>query len=92
MNNRTSMLQEIDEVSFAITELTLFLDTHPNSKEALSALFKLAPKRKQLLKEFAKDYEPLTIDCMADRTECESTFLWQKGPAPWEGGETHVEL
>ena len=34
--NRNQLLQWINEVSFAVTDISLYLDTHPDDKEALA--------------------------------------------------------
>ena len=34
--NRKQLMQWINEVSFAVTEITLYLDTHPDDEEALA--------------------------------------------------------
>lgn len=85
MTDRSTLLKELNEVSFALNDLTLFLDTHPDCQEALSTFHALAPKREQLLKQYASDFEPLTIDGIASLAK-EESFSWLNGPAPWEGG------
>ncbi len=83
--DRSSLLHEIDKVSFAVNDLTLYLDTHPDCAEGLLRFQKEAEKRKELMKAYAKAYGPLTTDCICD---LEKTDRWQlqNGPAPWEGG------
>lgn len=83
--DRSSLLHEIDKVSFAVNDLTLYLDTHPGCTEGLLRFQKEAEKRKELMKAYAKAYGPLTTDCICD---LEKTDRWQlqNGPAPWEGG------
>lgn len=75
-------LLEIQQVSFALIDLTLFLDTHPNQSEAGQLKRELQEKRKQLMQEFAQKYYPLTMDCVGT---CKDVI-------PWEGGCDHVEL
>ncbi len=65
----------IQEISFAITDLLLFLDTHPDSQEALNKLNEYRLQRKDLLYQFASNYFPLTQDCEG---------LWSEGPVPWD--------
>ena len=50
MTDRTTLLKEIDEVSFALNDVTLYLDTHPDCADAISYFNQMAPKREQLLK------------------------------------------
>ena len=92
MMDRASLLKEIDEVSFAVNELTLYLDTHPDCRDAITCFNELAPKREQLMKQFAENFEPLTVDCIAKSGGLKDHFVWLDGPAPWEGGANHVEL
>lgn len=86
---RASLLRKIQQVSFVLDDLRLYLDTHPQEEEGLS-LFKAAgDRRKTLMREYARQFYPLTADCMAEGCPADpgpSCFCWQKGPAPWEGG------
>lgn len=83
--SRSSLLHEIDKVSFAVNDLTLYLDTHPDCREGLLRFQKEAEKRSELMKEYAKAYGPLTADCSCALEEPDHWQL-QDGPAPWEGG------
>ncbi len=87
MAGRAELMDEINEVSFALNETTLYLDTHPDDQQALAYFNELAPRRKELLKEYAQSYEPLTLDCICgERQKNADHFVWTDGPAPWEGG------
>lgn len=96
MADRCQMLQEINEISFAVNDLNLYLDTHPLDQEALAMFGDAMKKRKQLLESYAKEYEPLTMDCVCPDTNNETGtytkypgqkhFTWSDGPLPWEGG------
>lgn len=86
MTNRTSLLREIDEISFALNDLTLYLDTHPDCSEGLNEFAALAPRRAALLKEFSERFGPLTTDCLALPGMIKEPFRWCEEPAPWEGG------
>jgi len=68
-------LQEIQENSFVITDLLLYLDTHPDDPDADAALSSHRKIRKELLKQFAEKYYPLTPDCEGCPTKC---------PIPWD--------
>ncbi len=85
---REHMLLQIQKVSFVVDDVRLYMDTHPRDAQGLALLRAMLGKRKQLLKEYAQQFYPLTIDCMADA--CENVpeggcYCWQKGPTPWEG-------
>lgn len=88
LNPREKMLQEIQEVSFVLDDLRLFMDTHPQDKNGLELMKTMLKKRKELLITFALQFYPLTMDCMADIYEAYPTsecYCWQEGPMPWEG-------
>ena len=85
---REAMMLQIYQVSFEADDLRLYLDTHPQDAQALELLKNRLMQRRQLLKNFAQQFYPLTMDCMAnceqmqDKTGC---YCWQEGPMPWEG-------
>ena len=77
-----ALLDEISQVGFAVDEMTLYLDTHPYETEAIDYLTYYVRRKNQLMKEYAYQYGPLTIDT-AD--PC-SHWNWATEPWPWEGG------
>lgn len=88
LNDRDKLMREIQEVSFVIDDIRLYMDTHPEDQEGLEVLKKSIIKRKELLKQFASQYAPLTMDCMAEIYEKKpdsNCYCWQKGEIPWEG-------
>ena len=52
--SKKELLQSIDQVSFAIDDLLLFLDTHPGEKRALEYFSELSARRNELLEKYAK--------------------------------------
>lgn len=94
--NRHELLNKINEVSFVVNDLTLFLDTHPTDEQALTLFDTNSKERKRLLEEYESSFEPLTIDCIKsdsmqnDHDFCQYSgqkhFTWVDGPTPWEGG------
>lgn len=82
--NREELLSKIMEVGFVLDDLTLYLDTHLEDQRALQLYGQKTEERKELKKQFAEKFYPLTRDCII---ECEKkgTFCWQEGPMPWEG-------
>lgn len=82
------MLLRIQQISFMMDDLRLYMDTHPNDQAGLELLKDILRKRKMLLAEFAQKYYPLTMDCMADiygEKPDSVCYCWEKGPIPWEG-------
>lgn len=73
---RETLMNQINAVSFALDDTVLFLDTHPESAEATELRGSLIEQRKKLLKDFDEKFYALTKDC---------TGCWGEGPMPWEG-------
>ena len=64
--NRRQLLNHINQVSFAVDDTKLYLDTHPCDTEALEYFRKMSQQRNESLKEYAAAYGPLTIDTAED--------------------------
>lgn len=80
--NQAQLLHWIDMVSFAVVDITLYLDSHPKDEEALKYFDHYLELRKTALEAYAQKYGPLTIDSATP----ESYWLWSAQPLPWEGG------
>jgi len=83
--SREEMMDKINAVSFALNDLTLYLDTHPDCPNATPLFHELMKKRLDLLAEFAKKYYPLTQASIVTGDLDEKKFGWCCGPMPWEG-------
>ena len=79
-NNRREMLMKIRELNFAIIELGLYLDTHPEDQRALCMHREYARQLKELKDKYQKVYGPLTIYFPCNK------WRWLEEPWPWEGG------
>ncbi len=82
---REELMTRISEVSFALNDLTLYLDTHPTCEHGLSLFHTLMEERLNLLAEYAKKYNPLTQASMITGDCDVHQYGWGEGPAPWEG-------
>lgn len=86
-NNRTctreELLNTINEVSFAVNDITLYLDTHPEDQEAMEFFREKVMMRKEAMEEYARRFCPLTIDTADD--DCSRRWEWVMQPWPWEG-------
>lgn len=83
--SKKQLLNYINEVSFAVYETLLYLDTHPEDTEAMCFFQTNLKLRKRAMKEYAKQYGPLTI---ANTADCASaSWEWMNQPWPWEGGD-----
>lgn len=70
----------IDVVSFVVDDTKLFLDTHPDNKEALEHFENYSNARKNAMKEYAEHFGPLTVDTASG----DDYWQWVKHPWPWE--------
>jgi hypothetical protein len=86
-SRQEAMRTQIDQISFALEDLTLYLDTHPDCMLGLELFKKLQERRVRLLDEFGRQFYPLTIDSMmgSDQNDM-GEFSWGDCPMPWEGG------
>lgn len=82
--NRRDLLCLINQVSFAVDDVKLYLDTHPCDTAALDFFYEHSKTRNQALKEYAKYYGPLTIDTAS--TSCSDRWNWINEPWPWQEG------
>ena len=70
--SKKELLQSINQVSFAIDDLLLFLDHFSE----------LSARRNELLKKYAELHGPLTVDTAND--SCLRSWQWMEQPFPWE--------
>ena len=78
MTEREILLKKLSSVEFAMYELRLFQDTHPDSKEAAEKIAKLELEFVPLREKYEQTYGPLYS------RDATSPVQWIKGPWPWE--------
>ena len=85
--NRKEMLKKIKCLQFAVIELALYLDTHPDDEKALCLHRKYCNELKDLRDKYQKVYGPLTIEYPCNK------WRWLEEPWPWaELGEACLHL
>ena len=73
-------LHELMALNFAITELTLYLDTHPNDREVAELLRSYIELYLSGKERYEQKCGPLThLDAVMN-----GEFRWLSGPWPWE--------
>ena len=77
---RKEMLKKIKCLKFAVIELALYLDTHPDDTKALCLHNKYSKELKEMCDKYQKVYGPLTIEYPCNK------WRWLEEPWPWEGG------
>ncbi|MGG1312466.1 spore coat protein CotJB [Cohnella laeviribosi] len=74
-------LEELQKVDFALVELSLYLDTHPNDIQAIQQFNQLAHKRAQLAHAFELRYGPLM---QFGHSFTRYPWQWKDTPWPWQ--------
>lgn len=77
---QSQLMNQIQSYAFAINDLILYLDTHPNDEKALSLHNDYANEYRKMYEEYERRFGPLSIYC-----PCNS-YRWIASPWPWEGG------
>ncbi len=79
--NQKQLLQWINEVSFAVTEMVLYLD----DADAHAYFDHFREERKKAMALYSENFAPLTLDTMPNADPCDQ-WSWASEPWPWEGG------
>lgn len=85
MNEKMSkdqLLNRINQLSFAVVEMTLYLDSHPTDEEAMAYFEEKSALRNEALEAYARNFGPLTIDTANDTSS--RCWEWVNQPWPWE--------
>ena len=87
-SKQEELLLEIMALSFAINDLNIYLDLHPENTEMLKRFKELTEKSCEKEMEYVKCYGPLEVM----DNESLSKFDWINKPWPWEnvGGTKYV--
>ncbi len=83
--SREELMSSLNAVSFALNDLTLYLDTHPDCPKGTALFYQLLEQRLALLSAFADKYYPLTQTSMVTGNYNQDQYGWSEGPMPWEG-------
>ncbi|MDD2489705.1 MAG: spore coat protein CotJB [Bacilli bacterium] len=81
INQRESLLNKVREYDFALVELDLFLDNHPNDQEKIQLYNQYLKQSKQARQEYEQRYGPLSLN-----SDWLNTYPWGwlTPPWPWE--------
>ena len=79
--NQKQLKNYIDVVSFALDDVTLFLDTHPENQDALQMYAGLKEKRTQAMNDYVRFFGPLN----RYQVNSGNKWAWNMGPWPWQG-------
>ncbi|TDX45307.1 spore coat protein CotJB [Orenia marismortui] len=70
------MLKELMALDFYLVELSLFLNTHPNNRQALEDHNMIVREYKELKMDYVRRYGPLCTNCV-------SKYPWQYIETEW---------
>lgn len=86
-NNKDSLFLKLYETNFAIIDLNLYLDLHPNDNQMYEIYKKYVNNFEKLKKMYEENFGPLEITCVDS-----DTYNWIKNPWPWDndGGNQNV--
>lgn len=80
--SKQQLLDTINQSSFAMYDMLLYLDTHAEDQEAMAYFQKQLCTRKEALKEYAQQFGPLRLDDI-DASHSDS-WEWMNQRWPWE--------
>ena len=81
-NERDALLNQWQQYNFAITDLNLYLDTHPNDMNAVRLFNNYNNILTQITNKYESTYGPLYLDS----NSINNNWTWINSPWPWEGG------
>ncbi len=78
--DKNRCMQNIYELGFAMTETILFLDTHPDDRDAMNYYTQTKEQYQKYKEYYEQNYGPL--DCY--QVENQNYWSWVMTPMPWE--------
>ncbi len=75
------LLEELQAVDFALVELTLYLDTHPDDQKAINQFNTLTKQRFEIRYEFESRFGPLQ---QYGNSFSDNKWSWHSEPWPWQ--------
>ncbi len=81
-NRRESLMRRIQMYAFTAHECVLYLDCHPNNKQALAKHAQATKMMKEAVEQYENMYGPLTAKSAGG-----NDWNWIRGPWPWQNKE-----
>ena len=82
IKEKKELLNEIMSLNFAVNDLVLYLDTHPNDRKAIGLHNEYSNKVVKLTEKYQEKFGPLTVNF----TSSSNSWDWINNPWPWERG------
>ncbi len=80
-NDKEGLLLKIYEYDFALNDLSLYLDLHPEDKDVYELFKKYTEEESKYVEMYTKKYGPMEL--------CDTpynSYMWDEGPWPFVGG------
>ncbi|MDO4962981.1 MAG: spore coat protein CotJB [bacterium] len=81
MNEQAKLLTNIDALCFAMTDLNLYLDIYPDSRDAINLFNQYREEKKNLTDEYESKYGPISLDSKSLNSY---PWSWDNMPWPWD--------
>ena len=75
-----NLLRDVQEKSFLAHDLMLYLDTHPDDREAFCAYQRALDDRREAVRAYEQRVRALRPDGLG----CSSGYDWVDEPYPWQ--------
>ena len=82
MKEQTMLTRKIHAYDFAIIEIEMYLDTHPDDCKALALRQTYRQARQALVEEYQQRFGPYVVT--TDDINDPHTWSWVDSPWPWE--------
>lgn len=82
MTERERLMKRISSYDFAVIELQIYLDTHPNDAPLAAKLKEYLAKSDALRKEYEEKFGPIQA-----KRENSNRWAWISNPWPWDSNE-----
>lgn len=76
-----NLIKQINEASFAMDDIALYLDTHPSDANALQYYSLVTALRKEAVSSYEAFFGPLLLDNVCSK----EYWTWETDVWPWEG-------
>ena len=77
--NEEALLLKLSQMEFALNDLSLYLDLHPNDMAVFNKFKDYTSEYKRYLNEFEKNYRPLCLSSIN-----KDSYEYDKNPWPWD--------
>ena len=81
-NEKMRLFMAINQFGFAISDITLYLDTHPKDQDALEYFHQMNRMYNRAVSEYENKFGPMTQTGEANK----NYWQWSTSPWPWERG------